>query len=236
MDVKRSSTPVQARTHFYFYNDFVNNITSPYLQVSGSGTGNSATTLATPVDASCVGVTVFNQGTDTSGRSGVTSANQACIVFDAIGIWTCETRVYLPTLSTGTDRFKIMTGFMDVLPSSGLDSVDGAYFSYTDSLNSGKWELITTAASTRTRTDSGVTVANNTWYTLKTIVRSIGGVLTAQFYINDVKVASDVTTNIPTGTANATGYGSHNAKMAGTTNVPSYIDYIEVIGYIPGRR
>ena len=47
---------------------------------------------------------------------------------------------------------------------------------------------------------------------------------------------ANVTTNVPTGSARATGYGTHFMKSVGTTARNADLDYMEVSGYFPGKR
>lgn len=233
MDVSRRAVAARrARKNFYAIEDFVNNVTSPMFSTTGSGTGNGGATAAV-FDASGIGVSAFSTGTTTTGRFGVTSNNTTVMYFATTAVWEFETRVYIPVLSNGTDTFTVFAGFMD---SNNADSADGVYFSYSSGLNSGKFEVITANNGTRTRTDSGVTAAATTWYTLKAVVLSVGGTLTAQFFINGAQVGGNITTNIPTTAARATGYGTHIVKSAGTTNVILNIDYVEVLATFSAGR
>lgn len=233
MDVKRTSGAEQRRAnkYFYLYEDFVNNVTTPYLSTTGSGTGNAGATVAafdtTP------GVSSYNTGTTTTGRFGVWSNNTTVVYFSTANTWEYETRIYLPVLSDGTETYTVYAGFMD---SSSAESADGVYFTYTHGSNSGKFETVTANNGTRTRTDSGITVAATTWYTLKAVVQNVGGTLTARFYINGTQAGSNVTTNIPITAARATGYGLHIVKSAGITATLLYVDYLEVYGKFNSGR
>jgi hypothetical protein len=232
MQLKRANNTKGPRTLFYAYEDFVNNINSPFFISSGNGTGNTLSTLGV-FDATGIGISTLNQGTQTTGRSGVTSNNQTLLYFSSSVAWSYEARFYLPTISNNaTEGFKIFAGFMDTLPTSGAESVDGAWIAYTDNENGGRWELVTSNNSSRTRVDSGVTVAINTWYTLRVVVQPISGTLTAQYFINGSPVGN-ITTNLPITSARSTGYGAHNAKI---TDVPVYIDYVEVKADIAAGR
>ena len=233
MDIsRRAVSSRRAAKNFYAVEDFVNNVTSSLFSTTGSGTGNAGATVA-DFDATGIGVASFNTGTTTTGRFGISSNNAAPLFFSTSAVWEFESRVYIPVISDGTETYTVFSGFMD---SNSADSADGVYFSYSSALNSGKFEVITANNGARTRTDTGVTAAINTWYTLKAVVQSIGGTLTAQFYINGVKVGSDVTTNIPSTAARATGYGTHIVKSAGTTATLLYIDYIEILSTFSAGR
>lgn len=68
------------------------------------------------------------------------------------------------TISNNTDKFTIAVG----LPNEGdaQRGRDGIYVQYSNDLNGGKWALITSNGGTATSTDTGVTVATDTWYVI----------------------------------------------------------------------
>lgn len=222
---------MKARKSFYAYDDMTSFVNSSNFISTGSGTvGNLAV-----LDASSIGIVTLNTGSGATNRMGIWSSNVANVYFSTTAVWTFESRLRLPNLSDGTETYQIFSGFIDVATG---ESVDGAYFSYTHSLNSGKFELVTRSNSveTGTRLDSGITVAANTWYVLKVKVLDVGGTLTARYYINDTQVGGDVTANIPSTTARATGWGTNIVKSAGTTNRYIALDYMEVNGYFGANR
>lgn len=227
--VTKAYVDTKARRQFYIFDDFVGNVNSSALIFTGSGSNG---TLAAP-DASSIGVLTLNTGAGTTNRQGVWSNNVTALYFDTTAVWQYEQRVKLSALSDGTDTYQFFAGFGDVATG---ESVDGAYFSYTHGTNSGKFEVVTSSNSVRTRTDSTITVVADTWYVLKIIVLSVAGTLTARFYINDVQRGGDITTNIPNTTARTTGYGTHIVKSAGTTNRFASVDYIEVSGLFGAGR
>lgn len=222
-------TNQNARRTFYVYDDYVNNVNTPDFLFDG--TGSSGTLAVT--DASGIGLLTLNTGSGTTNRQGHWSSNVTALYFDTTATWTYETRIQVPTLSDGTDTYQILAGFRDV---NNAEAVDGAYFSYIHSANSGKFELVTSSNSVRTRTDSGITVAINTWYVLKVVVLNVSGTLTARFYINDTQVGGDITSNLPSTTARATGYGIHIVKSAGTNSRYVLVDYTEVSGHFGAKR
>lgn len=227
-DFNQAATLI-ARKGFHVYEDFVNFINNPSMLAAGSGSSGSASADV----ASSVGLFNFNTGTTTTGFTSIWSSNVNVLFFDTSAIWTYETRVNISTLSNGTDTFQVLAGFLDV---DNGESVDGAYFSYSSGLNSGKFELVTSSNSTRTRTDSTITAVAATWYVLKVQVLSISATLTAQFFINDVQVGGNITTNIPNTSSRLTGYGNSIVKSAGTTSRTLVVDYTEISGYFASKR
>lgn len=218
---------MRASRGFYAYNDFINNVNSSNFLSTAQNSG-SVGLLANDGTKSIGVSTLGTGGSSASGGAGQWSSQTNFVNFDTTMEWTFETRVQIPTLSDGSQRFQLFAGFID---NSFAASTDGAYFSYRDDLNSGKFELITVSNSTGTpRVDSGITVNAGQWYKLKVKVLNVGGVLTARFYIDDVQVGGDITANIPTGTSRICGYGVINLKSIGTTNRNIYCDYQEVSG------
>jgi hypothetical protein len=211
-----------ARRAFYAYEDFVNLINNQYFLSAGANGGNGGS--YTVPDTNSFGIHAMNTSANAAGRHGVWSNNTNIVYFDTSAAYTYEARHQIPTLSTTVETFTIIAGFIDSITG---DSTDGAYFSYTDGLNGGKYELITAKAGVRTRTDSGVTPTAGQWDKLRVVVASVGGTLTATFYINGVSVGA-ITTNVPNTTSNTTGYGYNIIKSVGTTNRFSLIDYMEI--------
>lgn len=218
-----------AARRFYVYEDFINASNTSQLLYTGSGT----TGIITAPDASSIGVVSLNTSTGATNREGIWSNGVTAIYFDTTAIWSHEDKLQLSALSDGTDTYQIFSGFLD---SATGESTDGAYFSYTHSLNSGKFELVTAQGGTRTRTDSTITVAATTWYKLRVQVLSVSGTLTARFFINGTQVGGDITANLPNATSKVFGYGTHIIKSVGTTNRFISIDYKEVVGTFAAGR
>jgi hypothetical protein len=131
--------------------------------------------------------------------------------------------VQVPTLSDGTNTFTVFAGLFDTLTGT---SVDGCYFSYTNGTNSGAWSVTTVSNSTSTGTSnvtSGITLGAGTWYRLKIVVNAAG--TNVDYYIDDVLKVTH-TTNIPTGTTRATGFGINILKSASTTARFFNLDYV----------
>lgn len=97
--------------------------------------------------------------------------------------------------ATNNERFII--GFSDGFAAgNGIESTNGIYAELNPSL-SANWRFVTSAASTRTRTDCGVAPSASTWYRINIRITYPGGVPTAVFSINGTDLATN-TTNFPT--------------------------------------
>ncbi len=84
-------------------------------------------------------------------------------------------------------------GFFDALGTIN----NGIYFQYTDTANSGAWQLITKNGGSTTTANSADTVTTD-WTALKIVVNAAG--TSVSFFVDDVECAnSPVATNIPTG-------------------------------------
>lgn len=175
--------------------------------VSSSGASAGPSAVAAP--AGRVGVVSLSTGTDTTGRSSVTSGN-AAVPFGS-GRLRLRWDVNVPTASDGTDTFTARVGFADTL--SG-DSADGAYFRYTHGTNGGRWECVTRAAGSETATDSGVELSAGTFRVFEIEVNPDATL--AAFYVDGSPVQTH-TDDIPTGSGRETGFAAGLVKSAGAT-------------------
>jgi hypothetical protein len=132
--------------------------------------------------------------------------------------------VRIPQLSTSAERFIWQFGFFDNLAGT---QIDGAWIEYSDDLNSGKFRCCTSAASTAaTPVDSGVTVAIDTWYYIEINVNAAAN--SVKFYI-DGSLKATMTSNIPSGTGQTTGFGVNLRKTLGVNNRTALIDYVGLV-------
>jgi len=192
-----------------------------------SGTGAVAGTVApnsTTFGTSCM---QLSTGTTATGLAhfGSTSAAMSNIRYPYNGInhvFQCD--VIVPNLSTSTDSFDLQIGFFDNL-TVGSNNTDAICFYYRHDINGGDWSLSTRSNVTETLTDLNTVVTASTKYKLK-IVCKIGGKVDA--YINGVKVASDIMTNVPTAGARLYGYGAMVRKLGGTTARTLQIDNVQI--------
>lgn len=87
------------------------------------------------------------------------------------GDFLMVTQVYIPTLSTSTDRFQVRAGLRCTKSSQAGTIFDagGIGFEYSDNINNGFWTVVYNDGQSREYRSSaypGITVAAATWYTL----------------------------------------------------------------------
>ena len=133
-----------------------------------------------------------------------------------------EIALKLTTLSSSSERYIVTVGFGDVTASG--DQVDGAYFRYSDNLQSGNWERCTANNSTRTQQSTGVAVTTS-WTRLRVVMNSAG--TQVDFYIDGTSAGS-ITTNIPTGAGREFGVLFKLEKTVGNTARQMRVDYVYV--------
>jgi hypothetical protein len=217
------------RRRFYTFNDCILGTAAADahwgITFSGTGTGVNSISVGT---LNAIGILGLGLGTTNAGRAAIggwpqSSTMPTPFVFGK-GAARFQAKAAVHVLSDGTDTFTTRIGFLDGL---SADGADGAFFRYTHSVNSGKWECVVQSNSTEgTPADSGVTVVADAWKTFRVNVNAAGTEVT--FYIDDALVAT-VSANIPTASGRETSYGAMAIKTAGTTDTTAvYIDYMEV--------
>lgn len=177
------------------------------------------------------GVANFSTGTTATGRAGQ-RGYPAAIRFSG-GAWVYEAAIRLTTLSDATNTYSSWAGFGDQI---SAEPVDGAYFRYTHSVNSGEFECVTSSNSTRTAVDTGVTVAAGTWYRLRIEVNAAG--TSVQCYVDGTAATGGAnTTNIPTAAGRETSTMPFAVlKSVGTTARTFNIDYVKYVAELTTAR
>jgi hypothetical protein len=204
------------------------------IAINGTGAGftaNSGTTTRP-------GIVEATAGTTTTGNVWFSTSTQA-IDFGSYVSTETNATVGVPTLSTGTDEYNILFGYLDT---NTINQVDGCYFMYdrgntatapgTGTISGGdKWECWCAANSVRTGyTMDGAIVSQESFTTINEPLAAltlpstnifnlrlvVTGTTRAEFYVNGTK-SCDINTNIPSGSARLTGNGLWIRKSAGTT-------------------
>ncbi len=179
------------------------------------------------------GIAQLQTSTDAAAWAYIGSPNLEGVLLGNGDTWRYTTSVRLPSasnaLSTGTQRYTVRAGFINFANSEG----NGCYFRYSDNINTGKWQGYCESSGVSSTCDVGTTVALGTWYKLGVVVNSAG--TSADFQLNGTS-ACQVTTNIPTAAANATGWGTSLTKSVGTTDRHLDIDYEEIEGLLGSSR
>jgi len=213
-------SPLSKRRKAVFAGD---GITAGDLGTLTSGTGAAVTAnVAGLSDADHVGVYTCTTGTTNTGRSCAAYMEATNVVLGS-GRATSLGIVKLTTLSDGTETFTTTGGFQDTFTG---DSVDGVYFRYTHSVNSGQWQCVSRSNSVETVTNTSIAPSTSVFQTMFIDINAAG--TEALFYIDDVLVATH-TTNIPTGIARVTGHGWNHRKSVGTAARILQLDLYEVI-------
>lgn len=134
-----------------------------------------------------------------------------------------EFRQKIPTASDGTDTFSIVVGFMDIIAAG--TPVDGAWFRYLHSENSGNWQCITSSNSSQTVTNTSTGINAGGWQDLRIEVNADG--TQVLFKVDGTTVATHTAT-IPTGSGRSTGIAFMLDKDAGTTSRELLNDYVDI--------
>lgn len=174
-----------------------------YNQVSA---GNTAVQQSS--EAGHIGIVRFTTGTSTTGRGGLATVGDVAIL--GSGKMRFLSLVRITTLSDGTQTFTFNAGLGNAMGSTTQS--DGITFRYGHSINGGKWQLVTDAASSENTADSGVTVVAGSWYLLEFEVNAAG--TSVEFFINGTSVGT-ISATIPTATMRI--IAGNIVKSAGST-------------------
>ena len=191
----------------------------------GAGAGGDASGF----DADHPNPFTIQTGTTTTGHVGlsagggvnanVLSATSQKNVFDCV--------FKVPTLSDVTNRFTVRLGWANVL----FGAVAHGVYLELDSFTNGNAQLITKAASVATTTDSGVTIAADTWYRLRIEITANSSVtfkLVAEASAWPSSATATHATNIPSGTGQGVQPTALVEKTAGTANRSLTLYYVLV--------
>jgi len=214
---------------FTYFNEFLTNPSTTgdgtmYLTNSGAG--------ASSLMCGCAGldgIGILNPatGSTSTGRTALSTSNTA--LEHKLGTYVYE--VYVPSwdaLSTGTQRYAILFGFIDNYTS--VNQTDGAYFLYdeggvsTSSAASANWQTVTAAGGSRTFNTTS-TAFSTSGFKLRIETEPLGG--NVYFYIDGTLIRTETAT-IPNSVGQRSGAGFLFIKSIGNTNISGYIDYISL--------
>lgn len=191
------------------------------ILVATIGTG-TITAFATTTE------TGLSLGTGTTDAvSGYYAYGSVSSVVFGLNIYRFESRLLIPTLATAGENFVVKNGFYDGFNTA--NTTDGAYFladtqgTSTGSAASGNWQIVTTSNSVRTFTTTSIAISTTTYSKFRIDVNAAG--TSVKFYIDNTLVGTH-TTNIPTGSARATGAGAMILKSVGTSARTVNVDYL----------
>ncbi len=183
-----------------------------YLGLVQSGGSNGVSGVATGGTPPAVAVTTSSSST---GASSVYLVKNATEIGEFNGGHLAGwATVYIPTLSTGTQRYTAVISMTASASTNTTDINNSIGFRYADDINAGNWQLFSRDnAAGETTVDSGVTVATNTEYNLQVYYDKSG--TEARFFINGSYVGR-VTANLPTSGTDC-GWRVNIAKRVGAT-------------------
>jgi hypothetical protein len=142
------------------------------------------------------------------------------------GVMSFATSIFIPTLSTSTERYRIIIGYG--AQATNIAEANGMFFTYDEggtlngSIASANWQCVTSANSVRTLTTSTVAANNTAWQKLSIEINAAG--TSVQFLIDNVVVATH-TTNIPAGTSQTITPKLQIVKAVGATSRTFFADY-----------
>ena len=218
---------------FYDYYDDLNWAALPTtgpIVTTANGAGAGASIVASETNA--CGIVRLSTGTTATGNNrlqlGATSTDS--IVFGTNNFSKFEFRARLPVLSNGTDRYIARGGFYDA--TSG-NATDGAYFEYTDNVNSGNWVAKVYSNSSLQSSNLIVGPSATAWQKLEV---QVDGFLGYAYFFVDGTLQATITTGIPLGAARGTGTRIVIESTVGANADLMEIDYVHIEQfYTPAR-
>lgn len=215
------------------FDDFLGGGTSSVHQLgwqtSTSGTG-AAQAGNIAAESNAFGVTSLTTGTTGTGRVSISLAGSHF----SQGLIDYTWRIRIPTLSNGTQTFTLYVGFGNTLAVTATNIVNGVYFTYTNSVNSGNWVLNTSNNSSRSTSNTAV-AATTGYVKLRIVVAADGG--SAEFFIDGTSVGTITSaTTIPITTARQCGPILKMEKSAGATGSLVYADlFMATVNFTTSR-
>lgn len=180
-----------------------------WWEISSTGTVGGVT----PVPGRMAGISV-NTGSSATGSGYVASKDVFFENSNSAGSanWAYfKAIIKTPaSLSSSGEDYTLRVGF--AAGTIGGGAVDGAFFDYNHNNVSANWGCNTTNAGNTQRNNSGITVATSTTYLLEIALRPD---LTAEFYINGTRVATN-DTFVPMGTSDDMLVTAEIEKSVGT--------------------
>lgn len=198
------------------------------LVETNSGTG-AASNLTTG-NTNRPGVIRSTTGTTATGRAAMSTGTTSFRLGN--GPWSIKLAVNPTTLSTVTERYQYLFGFINTL--TAANQTNAVYFLYdegavsTGSSATGNWQTVTVDNSVRTFNNATVptAVAAGSFVTLRIEINSAA--TAASFYVDNVLIATH-STNIPTAAGREVGIGWLAIKSIGLTARTFNIDYINAV-------
>lgn len=185
----------------------------PFLGLTQTGGGNGINGVGTGGIPSSWDLNSSSSSTGASSLFLIKNANEVG-EFNG-GHWAGWATVYVPTLSTGAQRYTANVSLTASPNTNTTDINNSCGCRYADDINGGEWECYTrNNAGSETLVDTGVAVAADTEYNIQVFYDKSGA--EARFFINGSYVGRSTATLPTSGTD--IGWRVNIAKRVGTTS------------------
>ena len=189
---------------------------------SSANSGAIALTVTNNTNAN-PGIIQLRTSTSASAAPSLTYGTTGAWIFGA-GKLSMEFLILIENLSDETETYTARLGFGDSFSSAA--NVDGAWFEYTDGVNSGNWQCKTSNSSSVTTENTSTAAVAAAWRYFRVEGNAAGTSVT--FYIGETKataaLVATIATNIPTGAARGFCPFFQMVKSVGTTQRIIYCD------------
>jgi hypothetical protein len=199
------------------YDEFLTGTVNLVWSLAASG-GSSSIIIPAAANSYRPGICSLNTGAAATNRSAIGGVSTTVLFESGAGItYTYETDIFIPVLSSSTQRFQVVAGFANNFTYSAASATMAV--TYTDNVNGGAFVCeVKNPGSTAFNT--AVTVAPNTWYRITIVSDNLGN---ANFYINGVSQ-----TTIAAPQTNASIPMVNIISSVGNTSKSVYIDYLSL--------
>jgi hypothetical protein len=209
----------QAENGFHVVEEFINTSISEYAFGTNSGGGFTGVN--------------YDNANGVQASTGTSSTSSPVIRYKSTGgsvnvytpysdYYVISTRVYLPDLNDGTQKYYFHIGAFNATATTTLTQCAAFLYdldgSTTGSAASANWQCVTGGASTRTYTTTSTAVSEDVWIKLTIVINNSN----CFFYINNNLVATH-TTNLPTNVLAPT---LRMIKTAGIVARTFAVDYV----------
>lgn len=225
LDIARIPQPgvLVPASMYLTWSDMVGSSTLPW----SSGTANSgAVSYLINGGEDQPGVVQLSTGsTSASGRAYVGSNQQDAFILGGRRHVFSTSVLPVTNLSTSTERYHIEAGFFDSLIGA---FTYGAYFAYTDNVNSGNFVCVTNDGTGSTTSNTSIAPSTTAYRRLEIEFGTGGTSASVVFKIDGTTVATHTGTagTVPNGTTNRMGVAVNMRKSVGTTLRQLRVDYL----------
>jgi hypothetical protein len=209
----------QAENGFHAVEEFISTSINEYAFGTNSGAGFSAINYD---NANAIQASTGTSSTSSPAIRYKSTAGSVNLYTPYSDYYVISTRVYLPDLNDGTQKYYFHVGAFNGQLTNTLTQCAAFLYdldgSTTGSAASANWQCVTGGASTRTYTTTSTAVAEDVWVKLTIVINNSN----CFFYINGNLVATH-TTNLPTNVLAPT---LRMIKTAGIVARTFAVDYV----------